>query len=250
VSLTRRAGTATDDVSLSSVLWSALLAGVVAGLAAAAFHFFATEPVIDRAITLETIRHQAAGTFEEPMVSRGVQQVGLFVGFVIYGLTWSLLFGATFHVTKRWLPAWSVLKRGLFLALAAYWSVALFPFLKIPANPPGVGDPETINLRQGLYLSALVLGVLGTALAIAIARSPRYGWRPAFAFLAVFAIVVYIALPGNPDAIEMPMQIVLTFRALSIAGLTLFWAVLGLTFGALLRWQSTRPALHQRVSLA
>src|SRR5688572_30267300 len=135
------------DVSLGTVVWSALVAGVLAGLAAAAFHFLATESVIDQAINLETLRRQAEGTYEEPMVSRDAQRVGLFVGFVIYGLTWSLMFGAIFHAVQRWLPGVSPLRRGLFLAACAFWSVALFPFLKYPANPPGVGDPETITMR-------------------------------------------------------------------------------------------------------
>jgi predicted cobalt transporter CbtA len=237
------------DMPLSTILWSALLAGIVAGLAAAAFHFLATEPVIDRAITLETLRRRAEGTYQEPMVGRGAQQIGLFVGFLIYGLTWSLLFGAVFHLAQRWQPDWSPMRRGLAVALVAYWSVALFPFLKYPANPPGVGDPDTITYRQALYLGSLGLSVLGTALAIALARSRRRGWRPALAFLAVFALAVYVVLPGNPDAIEMPMPIVMTFRALSIAGLTLFWAVLGVTFGALLRRRAAPAVVRPRVAL-
>jgi hypothetical protein len=44
------------DFSLGGVLKAALIAGVVAGLAAAAFAFLATEPMIERAIDLETLR--------------------------------------------------------------------------------------------------------------------------------------------------------------------------------------------------
>src|SRR5215813_10489796 len=102
--------------SLGAVLWSALVAGIVAGVVAAAFHFIATEGVIDHAIGLETLRRQAEGTYEEPMVSRELQKVGLFVGFLIFGLTWSLLFGAVFFVAHRWLPGASGLRSGLFLA--------------------------------------------------------------------------------------------------------------------------------------
>src|SRR6266508_30591 len=112
------------ELTLGRVVWSAVLAGIVAGLAAAAFHFIATEGVIDRAIMLETLRHQAEGAYEEPMVSRELQKVGLFVGFLIYGVTWSLLFGASFHVAKRWLPGTTAPKRAMFLAGAALWSAA------------------------------------------------------------------------------------------------------------------------------
>jgi predicted cobalt transporter CbtA len=236
------------DPSLGSVLWSALIAGVVAGLAAAAFHFLVTESVIDHAIALETLRRQAEGTFEEPMVGRDVQKVGLFVGFVIYGLTWSLLFGAVFHAAQRWLPGSRPLRRGLFLAGAALWSVAVFPFLKYPANPPGVGDPETITYRQTLYLLALALSILGTAAAIILAR--RRGGRLALGFLAVYDIVLYALLPSNPDALSLPLDVLWTFRALSLLGLVVFWAALGLTFGLLVQRQDARLAVRARPATA
>src|SRR5262249_37052469 len=144
----------------------------------------------------------------------------------------------------------SGLRSGLFLAGAAYLSVALFPFLKIPANPPGVGDPETITFRQLLYMASLVLAVLGTMLAIALARLRASSWRWACAFLVLYAVVVALVLPNNPDTIELPADVVWTFRALSIAGLTLFWAVLGLTFGLVLHLQEARFGLRTRPSPA
>ncbi|HEY3063804.1 MAG TPA: CbtA family protein [Chloroflexota bacterium] len=237
------------DLSLGTILWSALIAGVLAGLAAATFHFLATEPVIDHAIALETLHRQVEGTYQEPMVSRELQKVGLFVGFLIYGFTWSLLFGAVFHVTQRWLPGTSPLKRGAFLAGAALWSVALYPFLKYPANPPGVGEPDTITYRQTLYLVVLGMSVLGTALAIAIARSRNRGWRQGAAFLAVYAVAVYFLLPSNPDAIQTPTDILWRFRGLSALGLAVFWAALGVTFGLLLQRHDARVALRARPSV-
>jgi predicted cobalt transporter CbtA len=234
------------ELSLGRIVLYALVAGVIAGLAAAMFHFLATESVIDQAITLESLHRQAEGTYEEPMVSREVQKVGLFVGFLIYGLTWSLLFGAVFHVVQRWLPGRTFLRRATLLAAAACWSVAVFAFLRYPANPPGVGDPDTITFRQMLYLSVLVLSVVGTALAVVLGRSR--GWPVAVAFLVVYDIALYVLLPANPDAVRLPADLLLTFRGLSVAGLVLFWAVLGFTFGLLLQRQDARVALRPRPS--
>lgn len=224
------------DLSLGSVMRAALLAGLAAGLGAAVFHFFLTEPVIDRAITLETLRHQADGTYEEPMVSRGMQQVGLFVGFLVFGLTWSLLGGAAYQVAQRWMPRWSPLKRSLLLAALGYWAVALLPGLKYPANPPGVGDPDTIGYRQALYLGFLGLSVAATLVGAAVAYHfrARRGWRFGLASGAVLAVVIYVAMPPNPDAVSMPADIVTWFRILSVAGLAVFWAVFGLGMGLLL----------------
>lgn len=226
-----------DDLPLSAVLVRAVVAGVLAGLIVAAFHFVATEPVIDRAITLE--EQLSAGQKEEaePLVSRSTQQGGLFVGFLLYGVTWALFFGVAFHLLQRWLPASSVAQRAMVLAVAAYWSVGLFPFLKYPANPPGVGDPESITYRQGLYVGILLLSLAGTAVAMTVGRSlggrTSAAWQPwlaSVAFLGVFAAAVYAFMPANPDAIRMPAEVVDGFRALSILGTTLFWVVMGGAF--------------------
>lgn len=230
------------DLSLGRALRAALLAGLVAGLLVASFHFVVTEPLIERAIALEEQASQAEGSHEAPLVSRDAQRGGLVLGFLLYGLTWALLLGATYPLVQRWLPTPTPWRRGLLLALAGYWSVALFPSLKYPANPPGVGDPETIALRQSLYLGCLALSIGGTIATLALGRylaeragSRRLGWGVALAAQALYAIVVYLALPANPDPVRLPLDLVDSFRWLSLVGLTLFWAVLGCLFGVLVR---------------
>ena len=84
----------------------------------------------------------------------------------------------------------------------------------------------------------LAISILGTGLWLALVRAGGPRWRPVL-FLGVFACVVYYVLPPNPDPVHMPAAIVEPFRWLSLAGLTLFWAVLGLVFG-LLVWRTTR----------
>jgi putative cobalt transporter subunit CbtA len=240
------------DLPLGSVMRAALLAGVAAGLAAALFNFLLTEPLIDRAIALETLRHQAEGTYEEPMVSRGAQQIGLFVGFLIFGLTWSLLAGAAFHLVQRWMPAWSPLKRSLLVAGLSYWAVALLPGLKYPANPPGVGDPDTIGYRQALYLGFLALSVLATAVAATAAYryGSRRGWQVGVAVGAALSAALYLAMPANPDTVSMPADLVTTFRFLSVGGLAVFWLVLGTGMGLLLPAERHARRVRLRRSLA
>jgi predicted cobalt transporter CbtA len=235
---------------LGTILKAALIAGLAAGLTAALFHSIATEPVIDRAIELEEQRHAGEVAQEEPIVSREVQKGGLVVGFLVYGVTWALLMAVVFHLAQRWLPGGGSFRQRLLFALAAYWAVGLLPFLKYPANPPGVGDPETIGYRQALYLAFLGLSVLGTALAIALGRrlgqaraAGRGGWWMAPLILGVFSALLFVVMPANPDAIELPADLVASFRALSLVGLTLFWGVLGFLFANLLKTPATpRPA--------
>jgi len=151
----------------------AVAAGLIGGAIASAFHGLFTEPVIDRAIAAEEQRAavQPGHHSEEPVVSRRGQKIGLVVGLLLYGATWGLLIGLALNATRGWTPAtWSLGRRGAFLAGLLGWSVAIFPFLKYPANPPGVGEPESIGYRQTLYIGFIALAALGLALAIALRR--------------------------------------------------------------------------------
>ncbi len=228
-----------SEPSFSSTLGRAFLAGVAAAIVASALHLVATEPLIDQAIAIEEQMHASD---EAPVVSREVQRVGLVLGFILYGVTWAMLFAVVYQLARRWLPASTAPRRAIVLAIAGYWAVGLFPFLKYPANPPGVGDTETIAYRQALYVSLLALSVVGAAAAVWLARQLSRARGPgagsslaAIAFLAIFAAAVYALMPVNPDAINIPGEIISSFRALSLLGLTLFWTVLGVTFAGLTR---------------
>lgn len=228
-------------LSLGTVLKAALIAGLAAGLTVAVFHLIVTEPLIDRAVTLEEQSHAGQGAHEAPLVSRDAQHKGLVLGYILYGLTWALLFGVTYQLAQRWLPARNRMTQGLVFAFLAYWALALLPFLKYPANPPGIGDPETIGARQALYFGFLILSVMGAFLSVWIGRTlgRRYSgsqrtWLFTVALMAAFGLLLYAAMPSTVDEMHMPVGLVSSFRALSLAGLTLFWLVLGLLFGRLL----------------
>lgn len=216
------------------MLWAAVVSGLIAGGAAAVFHSRFTEPVIERAIETEERLAQARGeAAKAPLVDRRTQRWGLVLGFLLYGTAWGLLFGLVFQTMEPRLPPWSPVKRGFLLALLAGWSVAIFPFIKYPANPPGAGDPETVWYRQALYLGFLGLSAAGTAMA---------GWlwarrrRAAAVLLYVgFLTAAFLAMPSNPDPVMVSAQLIWTFRGLSLAGLVLFWGVLGMAFGWLTR---------------
>ena len=215
--------------ALRTALVSAIVAGLIGGAMASAFHEFFTEPVIDRAIAAEAERAAAQPGHhdEEPVVSRRGQKIGLVVGLLVYGAIWGLLVGLAIHATRGWTPgAWSLARRGAVLVGLLGWAVAIFPFMKYPANPPGVGEPDSIGYRQTLYMGFMALSVLGLALATAIRR--RTGGRlvPALFYVA-WALGIYFLMPLNPDPVPLSGAIVRPFRALSLAGLVIFWVVLG-----------------------
>ncbi len=231
-----------NTLPLIKVLKSALLAGLLAALAAAAFHALITERVIDQAIGIEERMSSAAGhPASEEIVSRDMQRVGLWIGFLMYGVSWALLFASLYYPGQRWLPGSDASRQGLVLALLGYWAIGLLPFLKYPANPPGVGDPATIGYRQNLYFGLLAINLIGAGLSVALNRylSRSFdGWKAhglTLLFLVVFSLGLYVAMPNNPDPVHMPMLLVINFRILSLIGVTLFWIVLGASFARLVR---------------
>ena len=211
-----------------AVIKAALLAGIVAGLLVATVQFVWTEPIVDRAIVLEAELHHGEAADAPPIVDRPTQKKGLFLGYAIYGVAWGLLFGAGYAIAQPHLPAsWGRARRSLLLALGAYWAVGLLPFLKYPANPPGVGDPDTIDFRQRAYLAMLVGGVLLVAAAYAAGRRAT---PLGLAVLVAGSAALFWGLPQNPDEIRTPMSLVTDFRVHSLAGITLFWLLVGSGF--------------------
>jgi predicted cobalt transporter CbtA len=242
--------------TLSSLLKAAVTAGVIAGAVVSGFHALLIEPVIEQAIALEEQHSHAHGEARhEPVVDRPTQRWGLVLGFILYGAICGLLLGLLAYAAQRWRPeAWTFVRYGLILAGLIGWSVALFPFLKYPANPPGVGEAETVGYRQGLYVGFVGLSAAGTALAVGLSRllsrpagvTPveRKGWLLPAAFYVIYAAAMYVVFPANPDPVEMPAALVWTFRVISFAGLLLFWLILGGVFGWLAR--NTASALVPR----
>jgi hypothetical protein len=121
---------------------------------------------------------------------------------------------------------------GFALALLVGWSVAVLLFLKYPANPPGVGEATTIAYRQGLYFGLIGLSGVGTVAAVGVchwlqrsaqlASAGRTHVAVAGAVYVIYVTVVYLAMPANPDPVEMPPELVWSFRVVAFFGLILF----------------------------
>jgi predicted cobalt transporter CbtA len=241
-------------LTLGSILKASVVAGLVAGAIVSGFHALLIEPVIERAIALEEAHSQAHGeAHAEPVVDRPTQRWGLVLGFIVYGAIWGLLLGVLLYLTQGWRPAtWTLVRYGVVLAVLLGWSVAWLPFLKYPANPPGVGEADTVGYRQALYLGFIGLSVVGTALALGLFRllhRPTEASAPGqgrglwvIAGYIVYTAVVYAVLPANPDPVEMPGDLVWTFRLIAFAGLIVFWISLAGVFGWFARDWSTVEA--------
>ena len=124
------------------------------------------------------------------------------------------------------------------------------PFGKYPANPPAVGDPETINQRTWLWLATVVLGLVAVAIAVVVRRaSAAHELRtvrlvaPALAFLAVVTLG-YLVLPTIDEvADDFPATLLWEFRISSFAVQATLWAALGATFAFLTERADRRTAV-------
>lgn len=238
-----------ETQSLAVVLKAAVLAGLLGGFVAAGFHWIFTEPLIDRAVEMEQHSHASpAVSPEEPVVSRPMQKLGLFIGFLLYGGAWGLLFGLLAYAIRPWFTEFDYGKQGFFLAVLLGWAVAIFPLLKYPANPPGVGELETIGIRQQLFLGFIALSLIGTVVALAIERRLRRTDRLARAGVmisyAVGLAMLFLAFPSNPDPLRLPPGLVDEFRFLSLLGQWVLWSAMGGMFWWLSRKVSrAAPAL-------
>jgi hypothetical protein len=223
-----------------------LQAGAVGGLLAGAFGFLLAEPLMDRAVKLEAARQKAAGEHTVETFSRHTQHVGYLIATLVVGLAFGVLYGVVHGLVHR--DQSDLWGRALRLGGGAFFGVALVPFLRYPSNPPGVGDPGTIDTRSHLWEVSIVIGLVGAILAAQVARGLKdRGVRPSLRQLAATGVLVAtvaltFVLPPNTDPITAPVTLMWQFRLLSIGGLLLLWGALSATFGILGEQASRRTA--------
>ncbi len=240
--------------SYGSILRRALAAGAVVGILVGAYVYAVVEPTIGAAIALEEAASRAADDgsqrHDEPLFSRGEQVAGGVAATFITTIVVAAVFGTVYSAARHRVPAHSELSRALWLAAVGFLAVALIPALKYPANPPGVGDPETVVERSVLYLICLVVSVLITIALTwlsGILRA-RVTDRNRLAAVGIAGVVAYglllVLLPATPGGADaaVPAELVWEFRVRSLGGLALLWLGLGLGLGWLLDHDANRTS--------
>jgi hypothetical protein len=222
------------------LIWG-LIAGACAGLLATGAAELAGVPSIDNAISFEARQAAAAGQAPEPaLVSREVQStIGLLTAAVVYGLALGGLFALAFGYVYGRVARTSPRTTALWLAASAFAVLFLVPFIKYPANPPGVGNPDTIGHRTLLQLTMMASSLLAAIAAVRVRRAASARVSPAgaaaIAGAAYIAIVVVTGL-AMPAVQEVPRAFPATtlwqFRQASVAMNAVLWATIGLVFGA------------------
>ena len=262
-----------------------MLVGIVAGLLSFAFLKVYGEPQVERAIAFETQQDEAkeaarkaeshhdhasaahdhglaahdhgaeahvhAADHDEPeLVSRPVQAgLGLFVAVLVYNAAFGGLFGLAFAFAYgRTASALTPQALAAVLAVTGFVAIYLVPNLKYPANPPAVGEPDTIGVRTALYFVMIAISLAAMIVSLAVKRIlvPRFGeWSANLLVAACYVVLVAIAGFFLPSVNEVPEQfpavVLWNFRIASIGAQLIMWATLGLLFGVL----SQRAAAYE-----
>jgi predicted cobalt transporter CbtA len=227
-----------------------MLVGLVAGLLVFGFSKVFGEPQVDRAIAFETALDEAkakahadagipAPEPEPELVSRQVQaSYGLFTGVVVYGAAFGGLFALVFAFANGRVGNLSPRAVSALLAAAGFVAVQVVPALKYPANPPSIGEPETIASRTALYFLMMLISISAMAGAVILRQrlAPRHGpWSAALLASAVYIAVILVAqlaLPAvNEVPDEFPAVVLWKFRIVSLGMQFIMWAAIGLLFG-------------------
>lgn len=253
-----------------------MLAGLIAGLFAFAVAYVAGEPSVNASIAVEEsaakAEHAAAHSHgaghgqaaepaeEEEIVSRDLQSTaGLATGVLVYGVALGGIASLAFCFVLGRVGRFTPKATAALVAAGAFTTVYLVPFLKYPATPPAVGNPDTIGQRTTLFFLMILLSVLlGIAAVVAGRRlAPRLGnWNATVLAGAGFVAAVAVAclfLPGNGDAVQasFPAAVLWEFRLATLGIQAGLWAVFGLAFGLLAeRLLAPRPALAQEAQPA
>ena len=221
-----------------SLLAVTIFSGAIAGTILAIINLGVVEPYIDSAISLETQRKISSGEnvdMAELVHYRIWQKGGAIAAGAVYGISLGALFGIVFAYGRKALPGDNNKKKALFLAGILWFILYLMVAIKYPANPPAVGDPETIYYRQSLYVEYLAISGF-TALALALAWNRVHLGSKNILFPLIYAavmIVAYVVLPPNPDKIGISMDLIHTFRIVTALTIGIFWGILAIVFGSL-----------------
>ena len=259
-----------------------MLCGALAGLLAFVFSRIFAEPYVQRAIDYESGRDaaqaaldKAAGLPAEPdLFSRTVQaDVGMGVGMIAFGLGMGALLAIVYAICLGRVGRLRPRSLALLVAGAGFLGLYLVPFLKYPANPPAVGQADTISERTTMYLVMVLASVLLLALSVWLGQRlrARFGnWNASLLAGAAFAVaigIVMVALPtfGTPasgqlgaSATETPLPLVdaagvirypgfpadvlFYFRLYSVAAQLLLWSAMGLLFAPMADRLLGKPA--------
>lgn len=233
-------------MKMFSFLAIVISAGILAGLVHGMLNIVVVEPYLDNAIGIENQRLFVEGQVKDTPQFwkqfsdyRTWQKQGSIVAGAMLGVSTGALFGLVFAYSKKSLPGNSDIKKALILA-GIMWAVLFFiPFLKYPANPPTVGEPDTITFRATTYALFVALSGFGAIGFSRLYKKMKNKKFLAFVGYAGFMGVIFVVMPPNPDPINTSMDLVNGFRIISASTMIVYWIANGIILGWM--WRKVKP---------
>lgn len=214
-----------------------LAAGLIAGLLAGCFAFAFGEPRIEDAIAIEEAS-APAHDHGDAVVSRADQRGGLVVATTLSGTLLGALFGLAFAFARGRVGPREPWRLALWLGGLILLAVVVVPFVKYPANPPAVGDPETITRRTLLYVALLGCSIAAVVAALRAARAVPAGapvWARSVAAAGTFVLAAGLAVALLPGVDEVgdafPATLLWEFRLASLGTQVVLWLGVATLFG-------------------
>jgi len=207
-----------------------LLAGSASGLLYGLLNILFVTPYIDKAVELEAIR-SGFNLDQGYFAYRGFQLQGGLLAALLVGIAYSALYTLVYILSKSIDKG---VKRAVILASIIWIVIYLMPAIKYPANPPAVGDPDTIYYRQIIFVTYILISSI-SALALALIRvrlTNSNKIRRDLAIITSYSLIMftaYMLMPNNPDHINIDSSILLGFRVSSALTVLVLWLMLGLT---------------------
>ncbi|MEV7181006.1 CbtA family protein [Kitasatospora sp. NPDC093679] len=245
-----------NSATVRNLLVRGMLAGLASGLLALVVAYFLGEPRVDAAIAYE---ESHSHEHEMEIVSRSLQSTaGLATGVLVFGVAMGGIAALAFCFALGRVGRFTPRATAALLSAAALVTVYVVPFLKYPANPPSVGDPETIGKRTTLYFLMMALSVLLAVAAVIVGKrlAPRLGnWNATVVAVLGFGVLVALAYVFLPAINEVPEDfsaaLLWQFRVAALAIQLTLWASFGLLFGHLAERQlNPKPAARAAAAVA
>jgi predicted cobalt transporter CbtA len=216
-----------------------IISGALAGAIHGTVNFAIVEPYLDQAIGIENENLFASGEeddnpqfwadYEEYRVW---QKSGQVLAGMILGVAMGSLFGIVYVLSRNSLPGKNNVTKAVVLAVIMWITIYLIPFLKYPANPPTVGDAETIVLRSILYISFIAISGISALVFYKLSQKLQSDKKYlGILGYVIFIVIAFFVMPENPDEVTAPMNLVNEFRLMSVLGVTSFWISVGLILG-------------------
>ncbi len=261
-------------MTTGSLLWRGMIVGLLAGLFSFGLLKIVGEPAVDRAIAFELAMDEAKAKAEhdaavakgenpppveaEPeLVSRPVQAgIGLFTGVMTYNIAFGGLFALAFAILYGRMGDWSPRVTAAVVALSGFIAVYAVPILKYPANPPSIGNPDTIGMRTAIYFGMILLSLASMIAAWNVRNrlvAEHGSWNATLIGAAVYVVAVVVFAYAMPPLNEVPdgfpAVVLWQFRMASLGAQAIMWTVLALGFGAWVE-RDFAPAKQTRLRTA